>query len=150
MQNRITEVQPSSVSGHCSKPPVGRSAVNTFIKPSKIHGLGLFANRHISKGEEIIQADKINLTKNIDDWIAYNKKAKVKSMTYEKGYCMVNHSDKPNTVRGEDFGIFARRDILSGEEITEDYNALPDEENPFKNNIEEMIFRAAQLRTKFR
>lgn len=33
--NRITTDQPSSVSGHCSKPPVGSSALSRFPKLSK-------------------------------------------------------------------------------------------------------------------
>lgn len=113
---------------------------NTIIKPSEIHGLGLFADRDIQIGEEIIQADHIDFSKNISDWIRYNKTAKKKSFAYNNGYCMINHSKTPNTKRGENSSIIACAIINKGEEITEDYFALPDNENPFYNNIEESIY----------
>lgn len=102
---------------------------NTFIKPSTIHGLGLFAMVDIPKGEEIIQgAADFSYT---DEWIKYTKTQKVKSFSYHKGYCMINHSKRPNTARGNEFSIIAAKRIPAGEEITEDYYALPDEQNPF-------------------
>ena len=63
-------------------------------------------------------------------------------MGLHKGYCLVNHSESPNTKRGgeENLEVFSTTDIQEGEEITENYYALPDNHNPFYNNLEEMIF----------
>lgn len=116
---------------------------NTFIKPSGIHGLGLFAKRNIMSGEEIEQgsADYANY---LNEWIEYNKTCKKKSFCFARGYCMINHSDSPNTSRlGGDYNIYATRFIKEGEEITENYHDLPDESNPFfGTSFEEYIFRA--------
>lgn len=114
--------------------------MNTKILPSNIHGLGLFAIVNISKGDTIEQPDKIDLSNDIDKWIKYNRSGQKKSFAYSSGYCIVNHSDTPNTKRGNDFEIIAKKDILIGEEITENYNELPDNENPFKNTIEQDMF----------
>lgn len=116
---------------------------NTHIKPSPIHGLGLFATYDIAEGEEIFQgyADFNNFQ---DEWIRYVKKMKIKSYAFNEGWCMVNHSDKPNTERGEDNCIIAISNILIGDEITEDYNSLPDDENPFKNPFPELLWQAKQ------
>lgn len=116
---------------------------NTYIKPSTIHGLGLFAKVDIKKGERIIQG--LADFSFQDEWIIYVKKWKIKSFSYNNGYCMVNHSEKPNTKRGKKMVILALQNIKAGEEITEDYNSLPDKENPFIGlNIEEMVWRAKE------
>ncbi len=114
--------------------------INTFIKPSKIHGLGLFAQRDIKKGEGVVQgyAD-FNFHK---EWVDYAKKWKLKSFAHNNGYCMINHSEDFNTVRNKDFEIIASRNIVTGEEITEDYNALSDNDNPFINTLEEFIYHS--------
>ena len=103
---------------------------NTFIKPSPIHGLGLFAVADILKGEVIIQG-KANMNEFKAEWIHYNKKEKSPSVNFQYGFCMMNHSDAPNTHRDTEMIISASRDIKKGEEITEDYNKLPDTDNPF-------------------
>lgn len=114
---------------------------NTHIKPSDIHGLGLFATYDIMKWDRIVQgyADFNNFQ---DEWIRYVKKWKIKSFAFNNGYCMVNHSETPNTKRGRNNFIIACKNILIGDEVTEDYNALPDEENPFvfPNNLQEVMF----------
>lgn len=130
----------------------GNKMPNTYIKPSKIHGLGLFAFCDIAKGTRIIQgyADFNNFQ---DEWIAYVKHWKIKSFAFNNGFCMINHSEKPNTKRGNNRAIIACCHILTGDEITEDYFALPDIENPFifPNNLHEVIFNAkAKRRMKFK
>lgn len=118
---------------------------NTFIKPSKIHGLGLFADKEITKGEEIVQPLKPNLSRNIDEWILYVKTHKLPSFALNCGYCMINHSENPNTKRYKEDAIRATRKINEGEEITENYYFLPDNENPFYNTLEKIIYHAKQL-----
>ena len=113
---------------------------NTFIKPSKIHGLGQFAKIDISKGEQIKQG-LADFDRCRDEWIVYVKKWKTKSFAHNNGYCMINHSENPNTERIDDMGIVATKDIKSGDEVTEDYYALPDDENPFSGfSFEEAMF----------
>lgn len=114
--------------------------MNTKILPSEIHGLGLFAVTLIKKGEKILQPDKMDLTQDVDKWIKYNSSGQKQSFAYLCGYCLVNHSTDANTERNDGFDIIASRDILKGEEVTENYDLLSDEDNPFKNSLEEEIF----------
>jgi SET domain-containing protein len=83
--------------------------INTFVKPSPIHGLGLFAKVEIKKGDQIIHGGSD--FSYIDEWIAYAKKWKEASFAHNNGYCMVNHAEEPNTVRDKDFHIIASKDI---------------------------------------
>lgn len=117
---------------------------NTFIKPSRIHGLGLFAIMDIKKGQQIWQGVADFSAKYLDEWIAYERKWRVKSYEFYAGYCMINHSETPNTIRkGKDLKIVAVKNIKAGEEITEDYNALPPEENPFIGfNLQKLVYEA--------
>lgn len=107
-----------------------KNKANTYIKPSSIHGLGVFASRGILKGESIIQG-KPDYKNYLSEFLAYNRNNE-KSYGFENGYCMINHSETPNTFRKKNFCIIANRNIFADEEITEDYNALPDKHNPFK------------------
>lgn len=112
---------------------------NTYIKPSPIHGLGLFAGRTIEKGEPVEQGEPdFDIAR--DEWITYNRTCKIKSFALLSGYCVINHSATPNTVRDEQLAVIALKTINKGEEITEDYNALLDNHNPFKNTPLEKIF----------
>lgn len=115
------------------------SKENTYIKPSKIHGLGLFASRDILEGEQIIQG-RADYTKDTRSWIEWNKK-KDPSYAFDFHYCMINHDPTPNTVRGKRMKVIASKNIKQDEEITENYFALPDKENPFLNvNIEKIVY----------
>jgi len=114
---------------------------NTFIKPSTIHGLGLFAAVDIPKGKEIIQGNADYSF--IDEWIQYKKNCRKISFNFHTGYCMINHSSTPNTLRNNKGISIAAYNIKSGEEITEDYYKLPDNDNPFIGgifNLEEIWF----------
>lgn len=106
------------------------SEANTFIKPSQIHGLGLFAKSDIRKGQRVVQGMADFSYQ--DEWIRYVKKWKTKSFCYNNGFCMVNHSETPNIIRRKSLMMIASRNIKAGEEITEDYHKLPDSQNPFK------------------
>lgn len=142
--SNIQKMPKAGQAGNGTKPHVASSTgkrriANTFIKPSKIHGLGLFAKCDIKKGQRIIQG--LADFGYYDEWITYVKKWKLTSFAHNNGYCMVNHSEEPNTKRGSNSEIIAAKDILSGEEVTEDYYALPDNENPFINSFEEFLYR---------
>lgn len=119
--------------------------VNTYVKPSQIHGLGLFASEDIKEGERIIHGNPDYSF--VEEWVRYKKTEKIKSFTLARGYCMINHSEEPNTHReGKDLHIIASRDIQKGEEITEDYYKLGDDHNPFEthNNLEEFLWRCKE------
>lgn len=111
---------------------------NSYIKPSKVHGLGLFASRDIRKGERIIHGGpNWSFQK---EWIEYTKTAKERSLNFHDKYCMVNHSEAPNIIRkGKNLNMIACVDIKEGEEILEDYNKLPDEQNPFKEGLSQFF-----------
>ncbi len=108
---------------------------NTYIKPSEIHGLGLFASKLIRKGTHIIHG-KPNYDFR-DEWIKYSKK-KQRSYQFEVGLCMINHCDEPNSKRDEFMNQVALQDIPAGTEITENYHDLPREHNVFDNPIYEL------------
>jgi len=122
---------------------------NTYIKPSSIHGLGLFAKIDILKGEEIIQG-KIDWSF-YNEWIEYKKTNKTRSFAFHNGYCLINHCENANVKRGKKMEIIAKRKIMKGEEITEDYYALPEKENPFLVfNLEKLIFESQNVKTNKR
>jgi len=112
-----------------------RPLANTYIKPSAIHGLGLFALVDIKKGTEIMQG--VANYGFIDEWIAYNRSGQLPSFEFNNGYCMLNHSKNPNTKRkGSALVIVASCNIKQGAEVTEDYELLPYDHNPFNNHID--------------
>jgi|SRR3989344_5403230 len=119
--------------------------VKTKIGPSKIHGIGLFADQFIPKGtliwkftpnfDQKISVKKINnFPKELQDYLeTYTWPSK------EPGkYCLVfdeakffNHSKFPNTIsipyeNEEEIITLASRDIPPGEEITGNYKEYDD------------------------
>lgn len=132
--------------------PFNRSSHNpittyTEVKPSNIHGVGLFVKKKIPKGEIWWHARPIDiLIVKKDEFLILNESIKVPLMEsfmkalltysyYERNldaliFCLdnsryVNHSFHANSGASEDengFMSVALRDILPGEEITEDYS----------------------------
>lgn len=104
--------------------------VKCSLGVSNIHGIGVFAIRDITKGEELFKYNELYLEVDIeklepcvkkvvlDRNVFYNKiKNVIKHPNAEVDYVVfMNHSDNPNSD-----GVFALRDILSGEEIMETY-----------------------------
>ena len=114
--------------------------VKTQIKPSKIHGIGLFAAEFISKGT-LIWKYQSYLDQTIDDskFKLLPKRAQeflLKYASYNIGWgghilCgddarFTNHSSDPNTISNDKFSTIAIRDIQIGEEITENYRTIDD------------------------
>ncbi len=108
------------------------------LKPSPIHGIGVFALRDIPAGTKVIwEYADVGIATLYEDEFAQlptaianeilNKTIFVEgellsfidpnSVSNYRSY--MNHSDTPNTD-----GITATRDIKEGEEITEDYRAM--------------------------
>ncbi|MFA7309821.1 MAG: SET domain-containing protein [Candidatus Paceibacterota bacterium] len=102
------------------------------IRPSKIEGLGAFANRTIQKGERICSMrgkkrsfawfEKYHLNK--DQRISCDH-LQIGIRTYillDDPYFRINHSCEPNAgIRGK-WTLSAMRTIQAGEEITYDYS----------------------------
>jgi len=95
-----------------------------IIKPSDIHGKGVFAGQHISKGTELGVSSRRH---GGDNWDI---------PPLGKWH---NHSDQPSCVNVADAPIegekytrklVAGRDISPDEEITTDYRLQPDLEQP--------------------
>jgi SET domain-containing protein len=123
---------------------------NTFvmIRPSPLHGIGVFAIRDIPRGQRGM------FSSGIGEWIPVPKKEIAElpqhAIDLVENYCLydaenyflpdygfkvmdlvnfLNHSDSPNIIsinEGEDFETL--REIAAGEELLIDYGGLVDEE----------------------
>ena len=111
--------------------------VKTIVKPSDLHGLGLFADEFISKDTIIFMEESKFTTKFTEEEVELLSdipKGFVKHYGYLKnGIYKVsldndkyfNHSDNPNTYESDDeenMYTYAKRDINVGEELTTNYN----------------------------
>ena len=107
----------------CCPDKVPGASVDLRLKPSEIHGKGIFAGEKIPKGTDLGTS---HIRKN-GMWII-------------PGLCRLhNHSDSPNchnTLDGSmqdktyTRNLIASRDIEPGEEITVNYRLQPDLEQP--------------------
>jgi SET domain-containing protein len=108
--------------------------IRTEVKPSAIHGLGLFTLDYLSKDQIYWEPNPI-----IDRVLDKRLMALLPRLTREYMYHyswqdkngdfyisldndkFMNHSDTPNTYSGHPKFCFANRDIDAGEELTCDY-----------------------------
>lgn len=125
--------------------------VSTYVAPSKIEGIGVFAAEPIKKGaliwrlepsfDRLIPVDKYEAApphlKDLLDRYAYPSPDRPGFIVYEvdNGRFM-NHSETPNTDFSDAGGATALRDIAAGEELTcnysdffKDYELLPNHAN---------------------
>jgi len=110
--------------------------VKTYLAPSEIEGVGLFAIRDIPKGQKLYadMAPRLynlpfsefrNLFPDVKKEILYRFPQVVNGSAF--GYpstrlqAYINHSDDPNYDAVNDVVL---RDIAKGEEITEDYRKI--------------------------
>lgn len=116
--------------------------VPTEIRPSPIHGIGLFAKEFIAKGtivwrfdsriDRIYSEEELShlpplAQEHMDHFAFYYKAAGLWIACGDNGR-FVNHSDTPNLVSGDGFDqTRAARDIQPGEELTDDYSAICNE-----------------------
>ncbi len=97
-----------------------------IVKPSQIHGLGLFAKRKFRKEEVVLRWNPVRLSGDGLKKIPDNQKRYLN--TSEDGAILlmqaperfVNHSEHPNTQTVGETDV-ALRDIEIGEEITSSY-----------------------------
>jgi SET domain-containing protein len=80
--------------------------IETIVRPSSIHGKGCFTLYNIALGE-LIWSDDGESPTHISDYPDNSK--------------FINHSQIPNTGLGPNGSTIALRDIMAGEEITENY-----------------------------
>lgn len=109
--------------------------VDTYLAPSKIHGLGLFAAQYIGKGAKIWTlntcVDRI-LTEEQLNMLPPVVQKRIMHHTYVNAHGLIvlsgdgsqymNHSDYPNVV-DHGYECYALKDIRAGEELTCNYYA---------------------------
>ena len=112
--------------------------VKTFLKPSAIHGIGLFAAENIPEGTVVWRLDPsidVELTEEQIERLAATSRDQIVKYTYldivRRTYVLCgddarffNHEDAPNCLDyPDDRGgtTVAARDIRAGEELTSDY-----------------------------
>jgi len=120
------------------------SGVYTRLKPSKTHGVGVFAIRDIPKGTAVFAED--------DDDIVWVDKVVIADLSEEfknlyKDFCILkegrygcpvsfdkltiawylNNSDEPNLAADDEYRFHALRDIKAGEELTAKYSEYSEE-----------------------
>jgi uncharacterized protein len=126
------------------QPPVP-GAENVVVRPSGVHGRGLFARRDIAKGERIVEYAGYKLSKaeaarrTEKQWqrgtvfiFELNSKFDVDGSPLWNKARFANHSCDPNCDsknNGRSIWIIALRDIAKGDEISYDYNFPVEEEN---------------------
>ena len=112
---------------------------NVSVKASKIQGKGVFAEKSLQRGDEILEIDDSQVvedesTLTEEDW-AYNADffdGKIVIMQ-EPERC-INHSCDPNSyvkTIHEVRKLYALKNIVAGEEITYDYTLNGDNEGTF-------------------
>lgn len=114
--------------------------IRTYLAPSKIHGIGVFAGEEVSAGQEIWR-----FTPPVDQVLPFSyvealPKAQrdfLDTYTYESEYFgpglvlngdharFLNHARQPNTDNSREVTL-AAQDIAVGEEITCDYGVCCD------------------------
>ncbi|MDE2019457.1 MAG: SET domain-containing protein [Patescibacteria group bacterium] len=114
--------------------------INASVRPSSIHGLGLFANKAIPEGTRIWQyspgldaeidpAHFEKLSQRGKDFILFYGFLSRKSGNYHLSYDnvrFINHAEQGNvtvdtSVDDVEYPLIAARDIQAGEELTQNY-----------------------------
>jgi uncharacterized protein len=120
--------------------------VYTRLKPSKIHGVGVFAIQPIPKGMHLLNSDEEIY------WIdeAYIRQLPKNLRRLYEDFCIIkngkygcpqnfnnltmgwylNDSSNPNVAMDEDYNLYAIRDIAEGEELTIDSSKFS--EQPYR------------------
>lgn len=111
--------------------------IPTQIKPSKIHGFGVFTIHKISKGTMVWKYNEqidyrlgsipVELTEFATKY-AYTPKGRLYHEFPGDAALFINHSITPNIICPNEEDMIASRDIEAGEEITANYYEF--DENP--------------------
>ncbi len=113
--------------------------VPTYLGPSTIHGVGLFAAAPIARGETVWKFDSW-LDRIYDDALVTRMPREMQAHLETYGYrrngmiylCgddarFTNHADEPNLMETPDTRSIAARAIAQDEELTEDYRAFDED-----------------------
>lgn len=107
------------------------------ISKSKKHGSGLFALKHVQKGERVYSFEKGRILtseaiKNLtpQEKMHLDKIGEDEFEVIGPPACSVNHSCEPNVEEKDRIG-YAIKDIDKGEEVTIDYDLVAHLEKPF-------------------
>jgi len=114
--------------------------VYTRLKPSNIHGVGVFAIRDIPRGTDVFTDDDEPIV-----WVDKKSAERIPQALKElyDDFCIIkgdkygcppsfnkltpawylNESDDPNVTCDEEYRFYALRDIANGQELTVDYDA---------------------------
>lgn len=107
--------------------------VETEVKPSKIHGYGVFAKNDIPKGTIVWETktgfDRMFSKEHYRTLNEVQKEFVKRTFStckdYFHSYCdyaiLTNHSNNPNIVLLSDSNAIAAKNIKAGEELTQDY-----------------------------
>ena len=114
--------------------------VNTKVRPSSIHGMGLFADQKINKGDVVWEHSSVfdgwlndyylaiapdSLRKHVDNFYCYDNELKSYILACDN-INWINHSGDPNLDSPTKYIHYAKREIESGEELTLDYKQICD------------------------
>ena len=119
------------------------NGVYTRLKPSKIHGVGVFAIRDIKKGTYIFPEDNLPIhwidrsqLRNLPASVGrlYKDFAIIKGKKYGTPLNFdqltpawyLNHSKSPNVAIDKHYRFYSLRHIRGGEELTVDYDTYSD------------------------
>jgi uncharacterized protein len=111
--------------------------VRTYVAPSEIHGMGVFAAEPLREGTQVwvfnpvidqeITAEQLAALPDAVRDIALSRSfvgENDRTILSRDNAVFLNHSECPNISSGTN-GSIALRDIAEGEELTEDYRLLP-------------------------
>ena len=118
---------------------VPHSDVYVRLRPSRIHGIGVFAIRDIPKGTYVFRGDTGDMV-----WVSKvsTKGLDVETRKLYRDFCVsrngtygcpsnfnllspawyLNHSKKPNVAADRNYDFYSIRRIRRGEELTADYD----------------------------
>jgi SET domain-containing protein len=113
------------------------------LKPSKIHGIGVFAIRDIPKGTYVFRGDDDEMV-----WVKASSISRLEKETKKlySDFCVtrngqygcpsnfnlltlawyLNDSDKPNMAADKNYNFYSTRRIKKGEELTVNYDTYSD------------------------
>ena len=108
--------------------------IKTYIEKSVIHGIGLYADEAISKGQVIARLNDFDIKVSVEDvpesakplFDFYFSRQGGQYQTYIDNMRFMNHADKPNCIDSKDGTTIAIKDIKKGEELTCDYSFFCD------------------------
>ncbi len=118
------------------------------LRPSKIHGVGVFAIRNIKRRTNLFPQSEQEKIVWIDRKIVWRLRGEARDLYSYYGIHMgtkigvpinfsqanifwyLNHSCRPNAYIDQDYRVMAARNINKGEEITFDYRTIMDIDIP--------------------